>query len=198
MWIDPLEGYVVWACRCRAHRSSGPVVTPTSEAAEHACRRDPFRVLADSAVSTSTSLSLLVVEDDRAVARAIARLLKRRGHRVAVAGSYAAGLAVTEVFDCGIFDVDLPDGSGIDLAADLRDAGRVRRCVFFSASPAADTAVKAQRLGEFIHKTAGVGELARAVGDALRSTRRAKTANGSETANGSDRPRKGSGLRKKV
>ncbi len=149
-------------------------------------------------MSSSAALALLVVEDDRAVARAIARLLKRRGHKVVLADSYSGALALTDVYDCGIFDVDLPDGSGIELAAELRDEGRVRRCVFFSASPEAGTEKEARELGEFVHKTAGVGELARAVGDALRATKRARTANGGDAASGSDRPNKRSGLRKKI
>ena len=150
------------------------------------------------AMTDPATLPLLVVEDDRAVARAIARLLRRRGHSVHVTHSFEAALSRNERYDCGIFDVDLPDGGGIELATELLEQGRVRRCVFFSASPDTSVARRAEKLGEFVHKTSGVAELARAVASALSATRRRrKAANGGSSESEAPQSPK-SGLRKKV
>ena len=53
---------------------------------------------------------------------ALERLLIRAGHRVVTASSLASALefAETEVFDLVISDLALPDGSGLQLMAQLR------------------------------------------------------------------------------
>ncbi len=118
-------------------------------------------------MESGTVERLLVVEDDRAVARAIARFLRRRGYSVSVAHSRAAALSRRGEFTCGVFDVDLPDGSGIELAKELLESSRVDRAVFFSASPRSGVAQRAERLGTFVHKAEGVAELGEAVAAVL-------------------------------
>ncbi len=63
---------------------------------------------------------VLLVESDRPCALALARLLRRRGHRVRVAGSARAALqaAGRESFDLAVVDLLLP-GGGVDLARRL-------------------------------------------------------------------------------
>ncbi len=63
------------------------------------------------------SLRILLVEDEPATMRIMARLLKRLGHTVTAAGSIAAALSLieTEDFDLIISDIGLPDGTGLDL-----------------------------------------------------------------------------------
>jgi len=63
---------------------------------------------------------VLLVESDPPCARALARLLRRRGHRVRVAGSARAALhaAGRESFDLAVVDLLLP-GGGVEVARRL-------------------------------------------------------------------------------
>jgi CheY-like chemotaxis protein len=72
------------------------------------------------------ALSLLLVEDHRDTAEAMAELLRSLGHQVRVAGSVAAGLTTAAaMLDAGagidlvISDLGLPDGTGMDLMREL-------------------------------------------------------------------------------
>ena len=71
---------------------------------------------------------ILLVEDHGDTAKAMARLLRSRGHRVQVAGGVASALAAAqrEPFDLLVSDLGLPDGSGLDLMRQLRTSQRVQ------------------------------------------------------------------------
>ncbi len=79
-----------------------------------------------AAVAPSTvGVDLLLVEDHRDTLMAMTRLLRRLGHRVTGADSVAAALAAAAGgrFDVLISDVELPDGTGLDLMRQLSAAG---------------------------------------------------------------------------
>lgn len=78
--------------------------------------------------------ALLIVDDDPGTARALRRVLRAAGHRVSVAASCAEGRSLAGIFDCAVLDIDLGDGSGIDLAHELLARGSVLRVVFYSGS----------------------------------------------------------------
>jgi PAS domain S-box-containing protein len=61
-----------------------------------------------------SSLRILVVEDEPATRRLMARLLSGLGHTVMTAGTIATALEVGE-YDLIVSDIGLPDGSGLDL-----------------------------------------------------------------------------------
>jgi len=67
-------------------------------------------------------LSILLVEDDRDTLKVMARVLRRRGHRVETAADVRTGaeLGAAGRFDLLISDLGLPDGSGHDLMRRLR------------------------------------------------------------------------------
>lgn len=112
------------------------------------------------------NLRVILVEDDPELARTVERVLARYGHATCVAHSVAAAEALTGSFDCGILDIDLPDGNGVDLAARLLDEGQVGAVVFFSASTDPDVIAQARELGPFVSKAAGTRELERALAEA--------------------------------
>ena len=62
-------------------------------------------------------LRVLLVDDHESTAQILARLLRRAGHEVDVAGSVASAKALFDrrEFDLVISDLGLPDGSGLDL-----------------------------------------------------------------------------------
>jgi CheY-like chemotaxis protein len=67
--------------------------------------------------ASCSSLRVLVVEDEPATLRLMARLLGRLGHEVTTADSIAHAVGAVEAgeFDLVISDIGLPDGSGLDL-----------------------------------------------------------------------------------
>jgi signal transduction histidine kinase len=73
-------------------------------------------------------LRLLLVEDHVATRQSLMRLLQRRGYEVESAGSLAQArdLAARKAFDLVLSDIGLPDGSGYDLMAGLRDQAGLR------------------------------------------------------------------------
>ncbi|MDF1504437.1 response regulator transcription factor [Roseisolibacter sp. H3M3-2] len=68
---------------------------------------------------------LLLVEDDRMFAELIRHALREEGHSVDLAADYAEarGAATGGEYDGILLDVTLPDGSGLNLARELRQEG---------------------------------------------------------------------------
>jgi PAS domain S-box-containing protein len=77
----------------------------------------------EAPATVPAELHILLVEDHADTAAAMAELLREMGHRVTVAHSVAAGLAAAERTGGGIdlvlSDLGLPDGTGLDLMAEL-------------------------------------------------------------------------------
>ena len=142
------------------------------------------------------NLRVLLVEDDPELARTVERSLAHYGHRTVIAGTVAATAALTDSFDCGILDIDLPDGSGVRLAETLLDRGQIGAVVFFSASSDPDTLAEARDIGLFVAKTAGVRELERAVAEAVSEA--ARQVAGSQPVSSHPRRRTKSGTRRKT
>ncbi|WP_074310562.1 PAS domain S-box protein [Singulisphaera sp. GP187] len=69
------------------------------------------------AASPSSTLKILVVEDEEATRRLMARLLRGLGHDVSTAGTIAEATETAEadLFDLIVSDIGLPDGSGLEL-----------------------------------------------------------------------------------
>ena len=81
------------------------------------------------------------------------------GFVVTTAGSGVEALhaALIQTFDVGVFDIDLPDTSGVVLADDLLELRRVRRAVFFTSD--AHPGARARELGPIVHKDGGIEAL---------------------------------------
>jgi DNA-binding response OmpR family regulator len=126
-----------------------------------------------SGVRTTAASRLLLVEDDRMMARALSRTLGGLGFEIELVRSVADAKRLdpsvwTEgTFTCGIFDIDLPDGSGVDVAKKLLEDGLVRTVIFFSASTDVEVTIEAQRLGAFVSKLDGLAVLLRVLSKVL-------------------------------
>jgi DNA-binding response OmpR family regulator len=142
------------------------------------------------------NLRVLLVEDDPELARTVERVFSRYGHLTRSVGSVAAAEAESQSFDCGIFDIDLPDGNGVQLAEQLLDRGQLGAVVFFSACTQADIVARAMELGPFVAKAAGTGGLLRALADAVSQT--ARQVAGSPGVPGPPPRRTKSGARRKT
>jgi CheY-like chemotaxis protein len=77
--------------------------------------------LARPSLQNERGLSILLVEDNKDILRYLAFVLDQQGHRVMTADSLSAAreMASTEAIDLLISDVDLPDGSGLELMREL-------------------------------------------------------------------------------
>lgn len=104
-------------------------------------------------MTTADTTRALIVEDDPVVARSIARRLLREGYTVSLAGTCRAARAAGKGFQVAILDLDLPDGSGTDLAEDLQRLGAVRTLVFYTGSLDAAQRERARAFGPVIDKT---------------------------------------------
>jgi DNA-binding response OmpR family regulator len=107
----------------------------------------------------SPSSELLLVEDDLLLARAVERTLRTRGARVRHVSCCTLASVLTGPFPVGVFDIELPDGDGIELARSLRARGVVGRVVFYTACTEPQRLARARELGNVFVKTAHLPSL---------------------------------------
>lgn len=108
-------------------------------------------------------MNLLLVEDNGAVGRAIAKSLRTQGHTVTLVHGYAEARLATGYFDVGIFDLTLPDGDGIDLCERLLKDRRIGGALFCSGSIDDLLLERAQETAPVISKEASFWELCEAI-----------------------------------
>ena len=102
----------------------------------------------ETAEQPGDGAALLIVDDDEVFAQRLARAMERRGFRVAVALSVAAGLqeaAAAPQF--AVVDLRLGDGSGLDVVAALRKSAPQSRIVVLTGYGNIATAVAAMKTG---------------------------------------------------
>jgi len=118
---------------------------------------------------------LLVVDDEPSILTTLQKTLTLEGYGVDVAGGVkiAQEKLAKRSYDLCLFDVQLPDGDGVDLLQKLRDAGVVIPVIVMSGHATIDTAVRATRLGamSFLEKPINTDALLIAVETALRLER---------------------------
>jgi FixJ family two-component response regulator len=91
----------------------------------------------------ASSLTLVVVDDDTDIRRAVGRSLRSYGHKVHLFESGEAYLAEDCHADCAIVDIGLPGVSGLEVEEQLRKSGRGLPVVFITAHD--DLATRAVR-----------------------------------------------------
>lgn len=91
---------------------------------------------------------ILIIEDDRSLNRGVSFALKREGYEVFSAYSKEEGKSeiVNKDIDFLLLDINLPDGSGLDLCKEIRD--RINfPIVFFTANDTEEDMVKGFEAG---------------------------------------------------
>lgn len=106
---------------------------------------------------------ILVVEDYPPMASLVTMMLRRNGHHVERELSAAGALRHTRAFQHAVLDIDLPDGSGVLLAEQLLNEGRIASCVFFTATNEIETLMHASKLGMVVKKSEGPSRLLDAI-----------------------------------
>src|SRR5262245_19259183 len=90
-------------------------------------------------------LTVVVVDDDERIRRAIGRLLRSHGYVVQVFDSAEAYLARGSRADCAILDIELPDISGLELSERLQVDGHAMPVVFITAHDELDILAAVQQ-----------------------------------------------------
>lgn len=129
------------------------------------------------------ALRILVVEDEKTVLLMIGRYLFGRGHVVTAVATGASARAAGGPFDVGVFDLQLGDESGADVAAGLLASKRVGGAVFHTGNPHSPEAEWAELLGPVVPKAHGLQALEQAIHDIA-----AKVAAGRGDARGESGP----------
>jgi CheY-like chemotaxis protein len=111
-------------------------------------------------------LRVLLIEDNADTLRVVARLLRERGHAVSTATDFrtARELATSSVFDLIISDIELPDGSGLEI---IREASRIRPtpAIALSGFGSAEDVILSRDAGfaEHLTKPIRIGDLDAAI-----------------------------------
>ena len=108
-----------------------------------------------NALAVDQHQSIVVVEDDAGMSKAIVRLLRAAGFQP-VSFASAEELLQTEAADsaaCLVLDIHLPALSGLELARLLLTSGRAKPFIFITGQDEASLRDEAQRLGcAYFHK----------------------------------------------
>lgn len=116
----------------------------------------------------SPPAQLLLVEDDPVLTRAMARALQAIGYQVTTARSVAEARKAGG-FDLAVLDIELGDGSGLELAEELLASGRARSVVFHSATRKPGEQTRAAELGVLVEKSGDLTALLDATTAALQA-----------------------------
>lgn len=95
------------------------------------------------------NLSILVIDDEANIRKALTVFLESRGHRVRNAGTYRSALVETELtrFDLAFVDLRLGTENGLDLIPELSKSCPWMKIVVITAYASVDTAVLSMKRG---------------------------------------------------
>lgn len=111
--------------------------------------------------------SLILVDDDEAFLRRMAKAMQKRGFEVETAGSVAAGRAIATARPpaYAVVDLRLEDGNGLDVVEVLREKRPDSRVVVLTGYGAIATAVAAVKIGatDYLSKPADANDVTNAL-----------------------------------
>jgi DNA-binding response OmpR family regulator len=92
-----------------------------------------------TAISTESS-SILIVDDERVLAKTLAHFLQRQGCRTHICHTAkdAISTLATDPFDVVLADFELPDSQGLDLLRHIRKTLSTSRIVVLTAHPSTE------------------------------------------------------------
>lgn len=129
--------------------------------------------------TTPHQYSILVVDDNRAAALAIAELLGYFGHlmRIAYSGEETLRVAADEKLDVIFLDIGLPDIAGFEVAKRLRELGNKVKIIGLSGYGQESDKQQAMDAGFDHHltKPASLNELQSALDEVMRAEEKSTT-----------------------
>lgn len=130
--------------------------------------------------------SLLILEDDPDLQKALLRLVERYGYNGVGAGSVTEALELVArmEFDAILADIILPDGSGLEFLRRLRDTGSRIPTILMTGLTDLSLAAEGMQAGaaDFLTKPLDLGALRTALGAALRNSALDDPATGRDAA----------------
>src|ERR1700731_2332645 len=119
----------------------------------------------------SNGKNVLVVDDDNAVCQILQRMLSDEQYQVQTSQSVADALAAIEqkLFDVYVMDYKLPDGTGLDVAEQIRSKGSEAPIILISGYDPSTVAVRAEklRISDIIEKPFSRATICTAVSKAI-------------------------------
>ena len=110
-----------------------------------------------------SSISLLIVEDDADFRDSSLRWMRRKGHHVAAAASGAEALSLLDRqhFDVGVFDMNMPGMSGIELLQRVQQDQIDIEVIILTGQGTIESAVQAMKIGacDYLTKPCPLGDL---------------------------------------
>ena len=117
-------------------------------------------------------MKLLVVEDELDLLEVIRQSLEKENYLVETAGSYALALEkiVSYEYDCILLDIMLPDGTGLDLLAELKQMNKSDNVIIISAKDSLEDKIKGLEMGadDYLVKPFHIAELNARIKSVLR------------------------------
>jgi len=108
-------------------------------------------------------VKLLIVEDEISLADSIVSFLKMDGHICELASNYKTAQEKINLYqyDCALIDINLPDGSGLDIIRQLKEANKPTGIIIISARDTIDDRVKGLEIGadDYLVKPFDLAEL---------------------------------------
>lgn len=130
--------------------------------------------MAEDQAEIGAEKSLLLVDDDEAFLRRLAKAMEKRGFEVEIAGSVAAGCAIATARPpaYAVCDLRLEDGNGLDVVEVIREKRPDARIVVLTGYGAIASAVAAVKIGatDYLSKPADATDITNALlagGEAL-------------------------------
>ncbi len=115
------------------------------------------------------SMTILIVEDDEVLGRVLRRILTRQGYPVCLAAGVAQALELMQTHrpQLALLDLCLPDGDGVQLAAQLRALSPDLVLILMTAYPLRlrDHPELAQEFAQVLTKPLDLAELRRVISD---------------------------------
>ncbi len=103
----------------------------------------------------SSTARILVVDDERSMQEFLEIFFRSEGYEVVTAGDVQSALLHLEGndFDVMISDIQMPDGTGIDLLEAVREGSPETVVVMITAFASTETAIAAMKLGAYDYIT---------------------------------------------
>jgi len=118
---------------------------------------------------------VLVLEDERALAELIGEALGSEGYAVTPTASVAGALEALKHggFDVALLDLNVPDGSGIDVLKAIAEEGLPTEAIILTGNATVSNAIETMKLGayDFLTKPARMDELQALVAKAAEKSR---------------------------
>ena len=118
-------------------------------------------------------MRILVVEDDRALARIITRGLAEDGYAIDTVHTISGARALLDTADVAlvVLDLGLPDGNGVDFCVELRDGGSAVKILMLTARDGVAERIIGLNAGadDYLPKPFDFGELGARLGSSALS-----------------------------